>query len=65
MILASLAKATNTVAPAADGLMIVDVSPAAPAVKVVVFRNSCLERIGTFPKHLVTRALNDLAKLGA
>jgi hypothetical protein len=65
MILASLANATNTVAPAADGLMIVDLSPVAPAVKIVVFRNGCMERIGTFPRHIVTRALNDLAKLGA
>ena len=65
LILASLAKATNTAAPVADELMIVDLSPDLAAVKAVVFRNGCMQRIGTFPRALVTRALNDLAKLGA
>lgn len=65
LILASLAKATNTAAPPADELMIVDLSPGLAAVKAIIFRNGCIERIGTFPKVLVTRALNDLAKLGA
>ena len=65
LILASLAKATNSAAPPADELMIVDLAQDLSAVKAIVFRNGCLERIGTFPKSLVTKALNDLAKLGA
>lgn len=65
LVLASLAQATNTTAPEADAAIIVDLSPELPVMKIVVFRSGCLDRIGTFPRRAVERALNTLSRAGA
>lgn len=65
VLLASLARATNSTPVAADELMVVDLSPEAPALKVVAFRGGCMTMIGTFERRTVTRALNEVSRNGA
>lgn len=65
LLLAELAEATNTTAPEADAVMVVDLSPELPVMKIVVFRAGCVDRVGTFPRRAVVRALNALSRAGA
>ena len=65
LFLASIARSTNTPPVQADALMIVDLSPGMPVVKVVVFRNGCAAQIGTIDRRIVTRAVNDVTRDGA
>jgi hypothetical protein len=65
LVLASLAEVTNTTAPEADAAIIVDLSPELPVMKIVVFRAGCLDRVGTFSRRAMERALNALSRAGA
>ncbi|MGH6820996.1 MAG: hypothetical protein ACREDU_09075 [Methylocella sp.] len=50
---------------AADEILIADTAPAAPAVRVVLFKEGCMSRMGVLPRSVVRATLIAIARSGA
>jgi hypothetical protein len=65
MFLASLNRLPPATALSADEIVIIHQGPAAPALRIVLFENGCITRIGILPRALLRKLMNELARSGA
>ena len=62
LFMTSLNRIPPSTALNADEVMIVDTGGNVPALRVMLFENGCLSRMGNMPRPIVRQILNDVAR---